>query len=213
MVKYIRAIQFMVFLVIGLVLFLPAPHQVIAGGPTMIMSSPGLPPVLDIMAGAHSGAEYRIAALDRASRDLFPDPQFLQGSDPSAAGEAGARGNVPLRTAAGYDRHLVYDDTRSIVEPDNERTVALTGEEYEALLQVIKPGAATPLQVALVNAAVVGTKIIIVMLAFVIGLVIMRRIFDRWWDQDLYNDTWASMCVVIAKLIVLGWILTATVRG
>jgi len=108
------------------------------------------------------------------------------------------------------------EDDEEATGPDNDDnypSVLLTPVEYEQLEQILRIGGATPLVVAAVKGAGVGVTVLIAMCAFILGLVIMRRIFNFWWDKDLYDNTWASTCIVCMKLLVLGWIITAAVRG
>ncbi len=122
-------------------------------------------------------------------------------STPVAAASRQAGDSAP-RTDGGITLH----------EPDQDG-ITLTAEEYEQLKQVIAVGGATPLQVALVNIASLGTRLFVVSLVVLAVFLIYRKKFDFLWDQDIWDDTWASVAVICMCLLVLGWVITAAVRG
>lgn len=93
--------------------------------------------------------------------------------------------------------------------PRNGHT--LTDIEYKMFRQMVEAGGATPLQVALVNAAVKGTTLLIVAIFWILALVAFRYIFNRWFDEDVYTKTWPSVIVISVMIVCTCMVLIAAV--
>ena len=102
------------------------------------------------------------------------------------------------------------------VETDENLTESwayITEEEYKRFREIIdQPSKSTPKEVALVNLAVKGTSLFLYFVVWLIGLVIFRYVFNRWWDEDVYQQTWPSVVVISVMVICTAWVLVATVQ-
>ena len=102
------------------------------------------------------------------------------------------------------------------VETDENLTESwayITEEEYRRFREIIdQPSKSTPKEVALVNLAVKGTSLFLYFVVWLIGLVIFRYVFNRWWDEDVYQQTWPSVVVISVMVICTAWVLVATVQ-
>jgi len=87
-----------------------------------------------------------------------------------------------------------------------------TPEEARKLRQVIEPGHATAIQVALVNIAVKGTSLIMYFFVWCLGLWVLRREFNYWFDEDVYSQAWPSTAVIVVLLFCTAWVLVSTVQ-
>jgi hypothetical protein len=109
------------------------------------------------------------------------------------------------------------DDTETAVVLSQEeyrrlkQGASLTPEEYRQFKKLISRQPATSLQVALVNSASIGTTILIAGFALIALLWVLRQMFNFWFDKDIYDDTWASVAVVVALLLVTGAVIVAAV--
>ena len=118
------------------------------------------------------------------------------------------------QTEAGNDS--ADDFTVQIPGPNaatNQIGHILTDEEYQQFRKIIDNSGATVLQVGTMKATIQGITVLIVMLALIGGLMVLRRMFDRWFDAHIYDNTWASTAVVVALLLILGMVLTAAIKG
>ena len=102
------------------------------------------------------------------------------------------------------------------IESDENLTQSwayITEEEYKRFREIIdQPSKSTPQEVALVNLAVKGTSLFLYFVVWLIGLVIFRYVFNRWWDEDVYQQTWPSVIVISVMVICTAWVLVATVQ-
>ena len=102
------------------------------------------------------------------------------------------------------------------VESDERLTESwayITEDEYKRFREIIdQPSKSTPREVALVNLAVKGTSLFLYFVVWLIGLVIFRYVFNRWWDEDVYQQTWPSVIVISVMVICTAWVLVATVQ-
>ena len=102
------------------------------------------------------------------------------------------------------------------VESDEHLTQSwayITEEEYKRFREIIdQPSKSTPKEVALVNLAVKGTSLFLYFVVWLSGLVIFRYVFNRWWDEDVYNQTWPSVIVISVMVICTAWVLVSTVQ-
>ena len=96
-----------------------------------------------------------------------------------------------------------------LAEPDDG--ITLTAEEYEQFKQLVKIGRATPLQVGSVTGASVGIVILLAGTAYIGFLVLLRYVFNRWFDQDVYTKTWPSTVVICVMILGAVAILCAAV--
>ena len=96
-------------------------------------------------------------------------------------------------------------------QPD--RTVMLTDEEYAQFKQIVTIGGATPLQVGMVKAAVVGVNVLAACLGLILGMTVLRYVFNFWFDPDIYNNPVLSTIVVTAMIIMMGVVVYGAVRG
>lgn len=87
----------------------------------------------------------------------------------------------------------------------------LTELEYRQFRKMLDAGGATAGQVALVNAAVKGTSLLIVAVFWILALVAFRYIFNRWFDEDVYTETWPSVAVITAMIFATAYILGVAV--
>ena len=106
--------------------------------------------------------------------------------------------------------------TQMNVESDENLTQSwayITEEEYKRFREIIdQPSKSTPREVALVNLAVKGTSLFLYFVVWLIGLVIFRYVFDRWWDEDVYQQTWPSVIVISVMVFCTAWVLVSTVQ-
>ena len=102
------------------------------------------------------------------------------------------------------------------IESDENLTQSwayITEEEYKRFREIIdQPSKSTPKEVALVNLAVKGTSLFLYFVVWLIGLVIFRYVFDRWWDEDVYQQTWPSVIVISVMVFCTAWVLVSTVQ-
>ncbi len=102
------------------------------------------------------------------------------------------------------------------VESDENLTQSwayITEEEYKRFREIIdSPSKSTPREVALVNLAVKGTSLFLYFVVWLTGLVIFRYVFNRWWDEDVYHQTWPSVIVISVMVFCTAWVLVSTVQ-
>lgn len=176
--------------------------------------------------------------LETALREMFPAlTTSSEGEAPSAADDVWSRRDAITRGVSlarlqpppcVWERYPA-DEEAEPAEPDNsldafleqmrqawdsgQQPVMLEPRQLDTLQRMLDVSEATPLQVAYVKAASIGTVVLIVSIAYIIVLVILRYTFNRWFDPDIYNQTWPSVAVVCTMIFVLGLILYAAVRG
>jgi len=95
---------------------------------------------------------------------------------------------------------------------DDDAGMTLTQDEYDGLKQMLRISGATPLQVGLVKGSMNGTALLLNFLFWLVGLIILRYAFNRWFDANVYDDTWASTCVICMMLWCTKEILVAAVQ-
>ena len=102
------------------------------------------------------------------------------------------------------------------IESDENLTQSwayITEEEYKRFREIIdSPSKSTPREVALVNLAVKGTSLFLYFVVWLTGLVIFRYVFNRWWDEDVYHQTWPSVIVISVMVFCTAWVLVSTVQ-
>lgn len=178
----------LVLVLVCLVVILPAPHQAF-GEPTPTEDSSPL-----------IGAQEPLGPT-LALPFLFTTPLPFAETGPVL------KWNIP--SYSGHTGLAQPDGGQS--EPSDEG-IGLTREEYEQFKQITRAGRAAPIDVALVNLAVKGTGLLVVGLSWLIFLVILRRVFDRWFDEDVYSAAWPSTVVIAVLLACTAWILVSVVQ-
>ena len=118
---------------------------------------------------------------------------------------------VAMALDARGDAGTLVQDDRGMVLDQPDRTVMLTDEEYQQFRQIVKIGRAPALQVATVTGAAVGMVILLAGLAYILFLVLMRYVFNRWFDQDVYGKTWPSTLVICVMIFGAVTVLAAAV--
>jgi len=140
-------------------------------------------------------SHFHTQGVDRAAERMFPNP----GITPDDRG--GPRAAVPIAAPQLKAADL-----------EQPGRVTLTRDEYEQFKQLTKISRAAPLEVALVNIAVKGTSLAMYFLVWMLGLVIFRYVFNRWFDEDVYTQTWPSVAVVGTMIVCTAWVIVATVQ-
>ena len=165
-----------------------------------------------------------LPALSRATMIDYSAPTLpLTGGPNGASTSPPSRDNPMIQHVAVFVPPPVFPapklepTTTGIVQRPIEpvyaaNSNALTPEETQRLRQVIEPGRATALEVAAVNIAVKGTSLLMYFVVWCVGLWILRREFDYWFDEDVYSQTWPSVVVIVALLVCTAWVLVSTVQ-
>lgn len=191
------------FFAICLVTLSPAAHQA-CGGPPVTGSAGGHMTVTPDVAPQNAANPPSPLGLGPAIRNAVqPLPPITSRS------ETGATNAAAKPPEEGNDR-LESLPHKGTGHAANDTT--LTADEMQMLRRMLDRSRATARDVAWVTAANIATAIFIVGLAFIILLVALRYIFNRWFDAHIYDNTWASTVVVVTIILSLCAVLVAAVR-
>ncbi len=179
---------------IGLMICPPAAHQAFGGpapagsGHITVVTDPG-PVTLAAAPPSPLGTE-------RAIREALPPLPPIKATREIAAENSGPRIGVRGDDGSGYAAN----------------SATFNADEIRLLRRMLDRSRATARDVAWVTVANVLPAILIVGLAFILLLVALRYIFNRWFDADIYNHTWPSVLVVCVMVICMTAVLVAAVR-
>lgn len=191
-------IWFLIIAVAALAIFLPAPGQAREAtgfGDTLITEVDGLP----------AFGALPPPGFDQA-RNIFGMFSLL-----TPVNETPASTVAETASAADGESFLSLNDEEhgKLREFLGNPGKTLSEDEYGQLKRLLSNSAAAPLQVALTNTAVRATNVLIVGLAWIAFLLILRRMFNYWFDKDLWNDKTASTVVVSILLGCSAYLLGA----
>lgn len=216
-----------VILVLGLALSLPAPGWAV-GDPTL--PPPGAVRVAEKSPPEPTPAAPQVlrAAWDQAFRehpplsvgnigqDLKPRGRPEHGTITITRTDSSTQYDAPLRGPTTVPPSTVIadhaDEPRLPASTPAGRILdgdSFTSQERNELRKILAINRSTPSQVALVNLAVRGTALFAVFMVWLLCLVIFRRVFNYWWDADVYRQVWPSTLVIVAMLYCTAWILRA----
>jgi hypothetical protein len=189
---------FLIAAVAALAVFLPAPGQAQTGfGDTLVTEVDGLP--------ASFGA-LPPPGFDQAKNIFGVFSLLTPVTEPAPAVAESA-------SAADGESFLSLSDEEhaKLREFLGNPGKTLTDDEYGQLKRLLSNSAAAPLQVALTNTAVRATNVLIVGMAWIAFLLILRRMFNYWFDKDLWDDKTASTVTVGILLVCSAYLLGACV--
>lgn len=106
---------------------------------------------------------------------------------------------------ASYRPMIVQEDVDEAPGSPSDRQVREPAAEDSRYMR------AGPAEVGLTNAAIKGGGLLIVSLFWLVFLVILRRIFDKWFDEDVYTQAWPSTAVICTLLFTTAWILVSVI--
>jgi hypothetical protein len=135
------------------------------------------------------------------------------------SGDAGAGLPDMNESALGRSLREVLPSVPSklITMPDDimvreiDTSLELTPDELVKVRKLLEKRVATAKDVAWVNVAVKGTALVMALCIGLIFLVVLRYVFNRWFDEDVYTQAWPSVAVIAAMLAFMAVVLYGAV--